>query len=58
MAGMPAANQAAVQTAQRARDAQQLATLGASPAALLLTPAWVPRSPGPKRRLDAKGKVV
>ncbi|HEX8036207.1 MAG TPA: hypothetical protein VF510_20285 [Ktedonobacterales bacterium] len=37
MAGMPAANQAAVQTEQRERDAQQLAKLGASPAALLLS---------------------
>lgn len=37
MAGMPAANQAAVQTEQRERDAQQLAKLGASPSALLLT---------------------
>jgi hypothetical protein len=31
---MPVANQAAVQTEQRERDAQQLAKLGASPAAL------------------------
>ncbi|MGH3523560.1 MAG: hypothetical protein ACRDU4_12235 [Mycobacterium sp.] len=41
MADMPANNQAAVQTEQRARDAQQLAKLGASPAALLLTSALV-----------------
>ena len=34
MADMPANNQAAVQTEQRERDAQQLARLGASPAAL------------------------
>ena len=34
MADMPANNQAAVQTEQRERDAQQLAKLGASPAAL------------------------
>ena len=34
MADMPANNQAAVQTEQRERDAQQLAELGASPAAL------------------------
>jgi len=33
-AGMPANNLAAVQTEQRERDAQQLAKLGASPAAL------------------------
>lgn len=37
MAGMLAANQAAMQTEQRECDAQQLAKLGASPAALLLT---------------------
>lgn len=37
MAGMPAANQAAAQAEQRERDVQQLAKLGASPAALLLT---------------------
>ena len=36
MADMPANNQAAVQTEQRERDAQQLARLGASPAALLI----------------------
>jgi acyl-CoA reductase-like NAD-dependent aldehyde dehydrogenase len=34
MADMPANNQAAVQTEQRERDAQQLAKLGASPAVL------------------------
>ena len=34
MADMPANNQAAVRTEQRERDAQQLARLGASPAAL------------------------
>ncbi len=34
MADMPGNNQAAVQTEQRERDAQQLAKLGASPAAL------------------------
>lgn len=34
MADMPANNQAAVQTRQRERDAQQLAKFGASPAAL------------------------
>ena len=34
MADMPANNQAAVQTEQRERDAQQLARLGASPAVL------------------------
>ena len=34
MADMPANNQAAVQTEQRERDAQQLARLGASPASL------------------------
>ncbi|HZC06881.1 MAG TPA: hypothetical protein VE338_14700 [Ktedonobacterales bacterium] len=45
MAGMPAANQAAEQTEQRDADAQQLAKLGASPAALLLT-----FSPGPQGR--------
>jgi len=37
MADIPANNQAAVQIEQRAHDAQQLAKLGASPAALLLT---------------------
>ena len=45
MADMPANNQAAVQTEQRERGAQQLAKLGASPAALLLTSA-----PGPQGR--------
>lgn len=34
MADMPANNQAAVRAEQRERDAQQLAKLGASPAAL------------------------
>jgi len=42
---MAANNQAAVQTEQRERDAQQLAKLGASPAALLLT-----SGPGPQGR--------
>jgi hypothetical protein len=54
MADMPANNQVAVQTEQRKRDAQQLAKLGASPAALLLT-----SSPGPQVRnsgLTRKGK--
>jgi hypothetical protein len=37
MADMPANNQAAVQTEQCECDAQQLAKLGASPAALPLT---------------------
>jgi hypothetical protein len=37
MADMPANNQAAVQTEQRERDAQQLTRLGTIPAALLLT---------------------
>jgi hypothetical protein len=42
---MPAANQAAAQTEQHERDAQQLAKLGASPAVLLLaSPARVPRA--------------
>lgn len=45
MAGMPAANQAAVATEHRERDAPQLATLGASLAALLLT-----SGPGPQGR--------
>ena len=45
MAGMPDANQAAVQTEQRERDAQQLAKFGASPSALLLT-----SGPGPQCR--------
>ena len=44
MADMPANNQAAVQTEQRERDAQQLAKLGASPAALLLTSGPVTRA--------------
>ena len=37
MPDMPANNQAAVQTEHRERDAQQLAKLGASPAALRMT---------------------
>jgi hypothetical protein len=45
MADMPANNQAAVQTEQRERDAPQLAKLGASLAALLLT-----SGPGPQGR--------
>ena len=45
MADMPANNQAAVQTEQREHDAQQLAKLSASLAALLLT-----SGPGPQGR--------
>ena len=54
MADMPTNNQATVQTEQREHDAQQLAKLGASPAALLLT-----SGPGPKGRnscLTSMGK--
>jgi hypothetical protein len=45
MADMPTSGQAAVQSEQGKQDAQQLAKLGASPAALLLT-----SDPGPQGR--------
>jgi hypothetical protein len=43
MAGMPAANQTAVRTEQRERDVPQLAKLGPSPAAPLLTSGLGPQ---------------
>jgi hypothetical protein len=44
MADMPANHQAAVQTEQCERDAEQLARLGASPTALLLASGTVTRA--------------